>query len=64
MQKLERNQVGLWLHQQSIANTHLAISILLDAVRELQYENPTVITVALKVLSNFVLKPSPLGINK
>jgi len=38
-----------------------AISILLDAVREPQYENPTVITVALKVLSNFVLKPSGLS---
>ncbi len=46
------------------ANYSSAISILLDAVREMQYENPTVITVALKVLSNFVLKPSTLGLNK
>jgi hypothetical protein len=42
----------------------IAVSILLDAVRELQYDNPTVITVALKVLSNFVLKLSTPNINK
>jgi hypothetical protein len=42
----------------------LAISVLLNSVRELQYENPSVIAAALKVLSNFVLKPGLGGVNK